>query len=293
MSFHGTKVGGPAARVARRLPVLGATDLLALSYAAAAAGAIGVFGLSPLSVSLPAAAFLALVADGVMRPASQLFYPTVTHGPRDRMRVALSFDDGPDPQVTPAVLDALAAHGARATFFAIGQHLAEHPELARRIANAGHELGNHSWQHSRWRHFWSTGAQRAQIERGAVAIAAVNDSRIAAQVPPLYRPPVGVKPPPMARAATALGLTVVAWSLHSHDTRGGDPERIARRVLERVRSGDIVLMHDGHDLPGQHRPACAPALHLILAGLAERGLECVTVSDLLQPTASPNGRPRP
>lgn len=73
----------------------------------------------------------------------------------------------------------------------------------------------------------------------------------------------------------------MAWSLHSRDTRSADPERIAQRVLERIRPGDIVLMHDGHDLPGRHRPASARALPSILRGLHERGLQSVTVSELL------------
>lgn len=271
MRFHATEKSIP--------PPLPAPQLLALSYVAVGAGAIAAFGLSPLSAGLPAAVFFTLLVDGILRPASQLLYPTITHGPRQRRRVALTFDDGPDPEVTPAVLDALAAHGARATFFTIGEHLALHPQLGGRIAAAGHELGNHSWQHSRSRHFFSTSGQRAQIEGGAAAIAAITGSR----VPPLFRPPLGFKPPPLARAAAALDLTVVGWSLHSHDSRGSDPARIARRVLQRIAPGDIVLLHDGHDLPGRHRPACAPAVRLILAGLVERGLECVTVSELLQP----------
>jgi peptidoglycan/xylan/chitin deacetylase (PgdA/CDA1 family) len=77
-------------------------------------------------------------------------------------------------------------------------------------------------------------------------------------------------------------VTLVAWSLHSRDTRTADPKRLAQRVLERIRPGDIVLMHDGHDQPGRHRPACAQAVPLILQGLSEKGLQCVTVSELLR-----------
>lgn len=128
-------------------------NVLALAYAAATAGSVGVFGFSLLSVGIPAAILLALFADGIARPGSSLFYPTVTHGPRTGQRVALSFDDGPDPQVTPAVLDALAQYDARATFFTIGRSLEAHPHLAQRLLAEHHELGNHSWQHSRWQNF--------------------------------------------------------------------------------------------------------------------------------------------
>jgi peptidoglycan-N-acetylglucosamine deacetylase len=101
---------------------------------------------------------------------------------------------------------------------------------------------------------------------------------------PLYRPPIGLKSPPFARAARQARLTLVGWSLRSYDTRIADPERIAARVLEKIRPGDIVLLHDGHDRLGRHRPACARAVPLILQGLREKGLECTTVSDLLKRT---------
>ncbi|MGQ0700022.1 MAG: polysaccharide deacetylase family protein [Panacagrimonas sp.] len=253
-------------------------DLLLLFCAAVAAASIGLFGFSLLSVGIPALLLLALMVDGIARPGSSLFYPTVSHGSRKSRYVALSFDDGPDPEVTPAVLDALAQFGARATFFTIGRSVEAHPLLARRIEAEHHELGNHSWEHSRWQNFFGAPRQLREIERGAQAIAALTGR----PAQPLYRPPIGLKSPPLARAAQRLQLTVVAWSLHSRDTCSDDPERIAQRVLGKIRPGDIVLMHDGHDLPGRHRPACAEALPRILRGLRRRGLQCVTVSELLR-----------
>ncbi|TMA26911.1 MAG: polysaccharide deacetylase family protein [Deltaproteobacteria bacterium] len=192
-------------------------------------------------------------------------------------RVALSFDDGPDPAVTPYVLDALARHGARATFFSVGRLVEAWPELARRVAAEGHELGNHSWRHSRWEPFSTPRAQIAEMERGARAIAAIVGNGVA----PLYRAPFGVKSPPFVVAAHTKRLTMVAWSVHGRDTGGADAEQIAARVLRRVRPGDIVLLHDGHDRPGEHRTACADAVRRILAGLRDRKLECVTVSELI------------
>ena len=253
-------------------------NLVALACGAAAAGAVSAFGSSALTLGLPAAVFLALCTDGIARPRSSLAYPTVTHGPRDRDRVALTFDDGPDPTVTPDVLSALAMYDTRATFFSIGRSLAAHPTLAHDIAAGGHELGNHSWQHSRWQNFFGAAAQAREIARGERAVAAVTGRR----TPPLYRPPIGLKSPPFARAAQQARLTLVGWSLRSRDTLTADPERIAARVLRRIRPGDIVLLHDGHDQPGRHRPACARAVPLILRGLREKGLECSTVSELLK-----------
>lgn len=223
-----------------------------------------------------------LVTDAIARPGSSLFYPTVTHGPRQGRCVALSFDDGPDPQVTPEVLDVLAEYGAHATFFVIGASLAAHPEIGRRMAAEGHVIGNHSWRHSRWQNFYTAGWHASEIAHGEQAIAAVTGSSAAV----LYRPPVGLKSGELAHAAWRRGLTLVTWSLHSRDTRLKDPQSIARRVLGKVCAGDIVLMHDGHDLPGRARPLCAAALRLILQGLRERGLECVTIPELLAPAGA-------
>lgn len=256
-------------------------DRLAVAYAAVAVISVSVFGFSLLSVGIPALLLLALLADGITRPSSSLLYPTLTHGSRTGHRVALSFDDGPDPDVTPAVLDALAQYGAHATFFTIGRALQAHPLLARRLVAEHHELGNHSWTHSRRQNFFDARRQLREIKRGARSITALTGSW-PNQSQPLYRPPMGLKSPPLARAARRLQLSLVAWSLHSHDSRSGDPQHIAQRVLEKIRPGDIVLMHDGHDLPGRHRPACAQALPQILQGLRDKGLQCVTVSELLR-----------
>jgi peptidoglycan/xylan/chitin deacetylase (PgdA/CDA1 family) len=254
---------------------------LLLAQAGATAGAVKILGWSALSVGLPGI-FFALFADGVARSGSSVLYPTWRHGPRDVPRVALTFDDGPDPDVTPAVLDVLAVHGARATFFAIGRALDAHPELARRVSAEGHELANHSYGHSRWGSFSGVRTQVADIERGERALAAI--AAIAASGrQPLYRAPFGVKSPPFVVAANAKQLTMISWSLHSRDSIGANPGKVAARVLRRIRPGDIVVMHDGHDLPGRHRAVCVDALPRILAGLRERGLECVTVSELLHP----------
>ena len=257
------------------------TVLLVLACVGTGAAAVGVFGASLASIGVPAALLLVLLADGMARPASSLLYPTISHGPRHGHRVALSFDDGPDPEVTPQILDVLAQYGARATFFTIGRALRAQPLLAQRMVAEHHELGNHSWAHSRWQNFFGTRRLLREIERGAESIAGI----VPQAGQPLYRPPMGLKSPPLAVAAQSLQLTLVAWSLHSYDSRGNDPRRIAQRVLDRIRPGDIVLMHDGHDLPGRHRRAIVLALPQILRGLRDRGLRSVTVSELL------NGEP--
>lgn len=240
-----------------------------------------IVGWQALWMAVPVMLLGLLLTDGIARPGSSLFYPTITHGPRDSDCVALTFDDGPDPVMTPQVLDVLAEAGVHATFFVIGKSFADQPELAARIVREGHVVGNHSWQHARMQNFYFANWHTREIEQGRQAISAITG-----QLPPrLYRPPVGLKSWALGRAVWRHGLTLVAWSLHSHDTRLADPERIAARVLAKVRGGDIILMHDGHDRPGGERPYCAEALRLILRGLQRKGLKCVTVPELLNTPA--------
>lgn len=236
-----------------------------------------VFGVGVYTFGLPLVLFGLLMVDGIARPASGLLLPVVVRGPRLVAQVALTFDDGPDPEVTPGVLDALAEAGARATFFVIGHKLQAHPDLAARIRAEGHELANHTFGHPRSLNLWSARAMQREIRRGAEAIGAPTPRA------PYYRPPVGLKSPALARVAKRLGLRVVMWSLHARDTGQASGDAVAARVLARVEPGDIVLLHDGHDRVGGHRPAIKQALPQILDGLRARGLKAVTVHQLLQP----------
>jgi peptidoglycan/xylan/chitin deacetylase (PgdA/CDA1 family) len=218
---------------------------------------------------------MAVAVDSVVRAGSSWFIATVSHGSRGGNRVALTFDDGPDPEVTPALLDELKRHGARATFFVIGKHLEAYPELGRRMVAEGHVLANHSWQHSYLQNFRLREWQQQEIGRGEQLIEAVT-GRPSTR---LYRPPVGMKTGDQARAIGALGLKVVAWSVHSHDTVDPDAAAMARRVLKRIRGGDVVLLHDGDRVPGK-RKDCVPAVRLILEGLRAKGLQSVALTEL-------------
>jgi peptidoglycan-N-acetylglucosamine deacetylase len=252
-------------------------DKVLLVGGAAALGSSALLTATPLAMGA-SAAFLAVLTDGIFRPSSSVLYPTISHGPRNLPLVALTFDDGPDPEVTPAVLDALGSSGARATFFVIGRHLQQHSAIGARAVAEGHELGNHSWTHSYFQNFYRTGKQDEDVGRSTRLI----QQLCGTTNEPLYRAPVGLKSPPLARVAHARKLTVVAWSLHSRDTISRNAESVATRVLARIAPGDIVLMHDGHEREGQHRRLAAAALPMILRGLKERGLRSVTVSELLR-----------
>jgi peptidoglycan/xylan/chitin deacetylase (PgdA/CDA1 family) len=251
-------------------------DKVLIAGSAAVLGSSALLAATPLA--LTSAAFLAVLTDGIFRPTSSVLYPTIWHGPRDRPQVALTFDDGPDPQVTPSILEALGSADARATFFTIGRHLEKHRDIAARALREGHEIGNHSWMHSYFQNFYRTNHQRSDLDRSTRLIQELS----ASSAEPLYRSPVGLKSPALARVAHARKLTVVAWSLHSRDTFTRDVESTAAHVLSRIAPGDIVLMHDGYEREGNHRLVAVAALPIILRGLRERGLSSVTVSELLR-----------
>jgi peptidoglycan/xylan/chitin deacetylase (PgdA/CDA1 family) len=195
-----------------------------------------------------------------VNPRASFYLPVTWRLPADETSYALTFDDGPDPEYTPAVLDLLARHGAHATFFVIGEHARRHPQLLRRIRRDGHALGLHSDRHSRWFNCWPAGMVRADLERCRAAIAAATGE----PPPRLFRPPVGLKNPLVADAVAALGLVVVTWSARAWDTRGATPAAIAHRLRRAARPRAIVLLHDGHE-PAHPRTRAATVDGLAMA----------------------------
>jgi peptidoglycan/xylan/chitin deacetylase (PgdA/CDA1 family) len=169
----------------------------------------------------------------------------------DRRAVLLTFDDGPHPEHTPAVLARLAVHGAAAAFFLVGERVAAAPHLPAAIAAAGHLLGNHTFTHGRL-----GGADDVARCQAAVPAAA------------WFRPPLGRLTVGQWRAARRHGLGVLHWSLDSNDWRCGsvsDARQCATEVLRLVRPGDVILFHDD-------RPLTAAILDVVLPGLRGRGL---------------------
>jgi len=227
----------------------------------------------------PEAALGALWLGGLVLASTTLaargYVRAVTRGPSARPRVALSFDDGPDPATTQAVLDTLAAHGARATFFVLGAKVDAHPALARRIRDGGCELGVHGYEHS-WRAWATPGRARASLERAQASL-----ERAAGVRPRLVRPPYGISTPALRSAVRATAVTVVGWSIRTFDSLGrGDPLERARAVVARARPGDIVLLHDAPRTAGGRPPLGPAMLEALLTGLAAKGLTAVSVSEL-------------
>jgi peptidoglycan/xylan/chitin deacetylase (PgdA/CDA1 family) len=228
---------------------------------------------------LAAAGFFAYAVRG---KSAAIFGPSVCHGDRQRRALALTFDDGPS-ESTPEVLDILASHNVRGTFFMCGQNAARLPGIARRVAEAGHEIGNHTDTHPYF-HLCSPSGIYREIANAQKKIA-----ESAGQTPALFRAPYGVRWFGLARAQKDLRLLGVMW-----ETIGRDwslpADRICRRLLQHPRNGDIICLHDGRAT--EANPDIRPtieALRRVIPELRQRGFHFETVSEILRPGSANAG----
>ena len=213
---------------------------------------------------------LAFAAAGVW-PRSQLLGPCVHRAPEDGDTVALTFDDGPDRDVTPAVLDLLAASGARASFFCIGRRAARHPALVRRILAEGHAVENHSHTHPN--HFACL-AGRALRDQIVSAQSAIADAGGAA--PTWFRAPMGIRNPLLDPALAGAGLRLASWTRRGYDTRCADAVLVCARLHRGLARGDVLLMHDGNSARDKSgRAVVLDALPRLLEALKAAGLRAV------------------
>jgi peptidoglycan/xylan/chitin deacetylase (PgdA/CDA1 family) len=228
--------------------------------------------LSPLATGitagLGAAAALGVVGGGcayaAMWPGSRLFGQALIAPPRPG-ELALTFDDGPSPAWTPRLLDLLASHDLRATFFLLGSHAQAEPALARRIVEAGHLIGNHSWSHL---NLALTPASRVREE---LAAASQTLEAIAGAPVRYFRPPYGARRPEVLRIARSLGMVPVLWNAMTSDWKEPSADAIAERLTRRIdrlerrgRAANIVL-HDGshREMAANRGPSVAAAGQLI------------------------------
>jgi peptidoglycan/xylan/chitin deacetylase (PgdA/CDA1 family) len=213
---------------------------------------------------------------GIFHPHSSLFGPTLWHGPRDRAQVALTFDDGPHATFTPRVARMLEEVGARGTFFCVGAAVERNRDVVRALIGAGHELANHSYTHSTFGDLFSAARLGADLARNQEVLSAYGPA------PRFYRPVAGVRNPEVQAAARQVGLSIVTWSHAARDGVWPLTAEKARRIASRTGPGDILAFHDG-TLSNQIALREATLRHLpdLLANLRARGLDSVTLSELL------------
>lgn len=202
--------------------------------------------------------------------SSSFYLKSLCRGSDSSGGVAITFDDGVDPRMTPKVLDVLRRHGAKATFFIIGEKACRYPEIVKQIVADGHTIGNHSYYHQGYFPMKSTAEIRAEIQMCSEVLRSATGLDVR-----FFRPPFGVTNPMVGRAVRQSALTSIGWSIRSLDTMGRDMSRTSARVTSRLKAGSVVLLHDnleGADL----------LLDTILIRVREKGLKAVTVNELFE-----------
>ena len=207
-------------------------------------------------------------SESAFSPASR---PLPIYNVDTQEKIAISFDAAWGEEKTDEILQILKDRDIETTFFLVGYWVDKYPDRVRQIAEAGHEIGNHSYDHRRLTKLNEAGV-RSQVSRCEEALASLGEYR-----PHLLRPPEGAMNATVRRVARAEGYRLILWDIDTRDWAHTPPDTITRNVLESVQAGDIILMHDyiGHDSP---TPA---ALRRLIPALLERGYRFVTVSRLI------------
>lgn len=228
------------ARPWRPTPMVGASIGL---HGLALLGAIAVPQAWPWALGAVVANQLVLTGSGLLprthwvgRNMTRLPAPSAT-----RREIALTFDDGPDPEVTPRLLDLLDDLGCSASFFCIGRHVRAHPDLAREIARRGHAVENHSMTHGPTFALQTLAGYRREVREAQAALAETVGSEAR-----FFRAPMGFRNPLLDPVLHEAGLTLAAWTRRSFDTLQRDPKVVAARLTRGFAPGDILLLHDGH-----------------------------------------------
>jgi peptidoglycan/xylan/chitin deacetylase (PgdA/CDA1 family) len=235
----------------------------------------------PWAIGALAANHVVLGAIGLW-PRSTLLGANLTRLPGQaiaRAEIALTFDDGPDPDVTPQILNILDAHRARASFFCIAEHATRHPELCREIVRRGHAVENHSREHPAGFALRGMGGMRREIAAAQSDLAAVTG-----KLPRFFRPPAGLRSPLLDPVLHEVGLRLASWTRRGFDTQDADAGRVYGRLVEDLAAGDILLMHDGHCArDGEGQAVVLQVLPRLLSHAQSLGLKSVTLEHATAP----------
>lgn len=212
-----------------------------------------------------------------MVPSWQLYGRSFVGLPHGTTQLALTYDDGPNDPYTERLLDVLARHNAKATFFLIGRYVKQRPDIVRRIVEAGHPIGNHTWNHPNLI-FCSPAETLRQLSETQKVIEDICGKR-----PTLFRPPFGGRRPGTFSTARSLGLAPIMWRVTCYDWNATSNEAIERNARRQIRGGEVILLHDGgHKAFGVDRSHTVKATENLLREYREKGFKFVDVPEMMR-----------
>lgn len=218
----------------------------------------------------------AILSIAGLIPRSTLLGPNIIRLPQDaalRGEVAITIDDGPDPEVTPQVLDILDRHQAKATFFCIGRLAAQYPELCREIIRRGHTIENHSMSHNWFFSLLDPWSIHHEVREAQDLL-----SKISGKSPRFFRATAGLRNPELEPVLAHCGLRLCSWSKRGFDTRVGDADAVFASLTRELKGGDILLLHDGSAArTAAGKPVILEVLPRLLENLAQANLLSVTL----------------
>ena len=224
---------------------------------------------------LPLAGFLLLCVAAPFLPRFGFYLPIISRGSSSQKAVALTFDDGPDPLLTPPLLTLLQQHQVKATFFVTGRKAAEHPELMQAILLHGHSVGNHSYSHNNLVMFKSCKSIIREIASTQEVLSAFGILALA------FRPPVGVTGPRLGPALLRSGNYIVNFSCRAFDGGNRWISNLSKKILKRIRPGDIVLLHDVSPPKSFLCTLWLSEIELIISGIKEKGLTILPLAEII------------
>ncbi len=225
--------------------------------------------------AIPLIVFLVLCFVAPLIPCFSFFVPIISRGRTERQAVALTFDDGPDPGATPDLLDLLDRHQAEATFFVTGKRAERYPDLVRKILSRGHTIGNHTYSHNNFIMLCSHSTLSAEIEKAQQVLKEFGI------VPLAFRPPVGVTSPRLKKVLRQNGMYVVNFSRRAGDRGNRQVKNLSARILTRLRSGDIIMLHDIRTRNETLYPCWLDEVDRTLSGIKAQGMEILPLSELI------------
>lgn len=237
------------------------------------------FFINPMLCILPLVFFFIVSMAAPFFTMYGYYLPIISRSKSGKKIVSLTFDDGPDPVLTPKILQLLEKHKISATFFVIGSAASRHPQLIKEILRQGHTIGNHSYHHDSFLMFRSKSTLSREIESTQKELNSIGIQ------PLVFRPPVGITSPRLKRVLEEQDMICVNFSCRAWDRGNRNIKNLSQKILTKVRPGDIIMLHDTCPKDKELLPYWINELELILLGIREKKLEIVPLSEIIEKPA--------